>query len=175
MNRTLKETLTKLTLETGSGWVDLLSFTLLRARCTHYLNRVTPFEMFGRTPAPALFSATKGCPSRNDWSVCTPVTAGITVCIKRKKCRDPDCPHWYGDGGGTTSFPTQSLGLDMTLSSGELGASLDGTFYCYPDHTTAVKVECIRAWIHACHIKRAKDEDDPKRWKPQPKIPFTVD
>lgn len=34
MNRTLKETLTKLKLETGENWVSLLPFALLRAHCT---------------------------------------------------------------------------------------------------------------------------------------------
>lgn len=32
MNRTLKETLTKLTLETGETWVDLLPFALIHVR-----------------------------------------------------------------------------------------------------------------------------------------------
>ncbi|KAK1343694.1 LOW QUALITY PROTEIN: hypothetical protein QTO34_014247 [Cnephaeus nilssonii] len=36
MNRTLKETLTKLKLETGENWVSLLPFALLRARCIPY-------------------------------------------------------------------------------------------------------------------------------------------
>nr|KAF6387543.1 hypothetical protein mMyoMyo1_008033 [Myotis myotis] len=51
MNRTLKETLTKLKLETGENWVSLLPFALLRARCTPYIKGLTPFEiMFGRPP-----------------------------------------------------------------------------------------------------------------------------
>lgn len=51
MNQTLKETLTKLTWETGGDWVALLPFALLRARNTPYLQGLTPYEiMFGRPP-----------------------------------------------------------------------------------------------------------------------------
>lgn len=51
MNRTLKETLSKLTLETGGNWVDLLPFALLRARCTPYREKFTPYEIiYGRPP-----------------------------------------------------------------------------------------------------------------------------
>lgn len=51
MNRTLKETLTKLKLETGENWVSLLPFALLRVRCTPYIKGLTPFEIiFGRPP-----------------------------------------------------------------------------------------------------------------------------
>lgn len=51
MNRTLKETLTKLTLETGGDWVALLPFALFRVRNSPYMLGLTPFEiMFGRPP-----------------------------------------------------------------------------------------------------------------------------
>lgn len=51
MNRALKETLTKLKLETGENWVSLLSFALLWAPCTPYVKGLTPFEiLFGRPP-----------------------------------------------------------------------------------------------------------------------------
>ena len=36
MNRTIKEILAKLTLETGSDWVTFLPFVLLRVRNTPY-------------------------------------------------------------------------------------------------------------------------------------------
>ena len=49
MSQTLQETLTKLILETGGGWVDILPFALLWVQCTPYLNKVNAFEiMFGR-------------------------------------------------------------------------------------------------------------------------------
>ncbi|XP_053064806.1 uncharacterized protein LOC128312940 isoform X1 [Acinonyx jubatus] len=51
MNRTLKETLTKLTMETGGDWVPLLPYTLYRVSNTPYTLGFTPYEiMFGRPP-----------------------------------------------------------------------------------------------------------------------------
>ena len=51
MNQTLKETLTKLAIETGGDWVTLLPFALFRAHNTPYKLNLTPFEiLYGRTP-----------------------------------------------------------------------------------------------------------------------------
>ena len=51
MNRTLKETLTKLALETGGDWVTLLPFALYRVRNSPYKMGLTPYEaMFGFPP-----------------------------------------------------------------------------------------------------------------------------
>jgi transposase InsO family protein len=51
INHTLKELLTKLSLETGDGWVNLLPAALLRVRCTPYRQGFTPFEiLYGRPP-----------------------------------------------------------------------------------------------------------------------------
>ena len=51
MNRILKETLTKLAIETGGDWVTLLPFALFRARNTPYKLNLTPFEiLYGRSP-----------------------------------------------------------------------------------------------------------------------------
>ncbi|XP_078303783.1 uncharacterized protein LOC144616519 [Panthera onca] len=51
MNRTVKETLTKLTMETGRDWLTLLPYALYRVRNTPYTLGFTPYEiMFGRPP-----------------------------------------------------------------------------------------------------------------------------
>ena len=51
INWTLKETLTKLAIETGWDWVTLLPFALFQARNTHYKLNLTPFEiLYGRPP-----------------------------------------------------------------------------------------------------------------------------
>ena len=52
MNRTLKETLAKLALETGGDWVTLLPFALFRAHNTPYKLNLTPFEIvYGGAPS----------------------------------------------------------------------------------------------------------------------------
>ena len=49
MNRTLKETLTKLAIETGGDWVTLLPFALFWACNSPYKLNLTPFEI--KTPS----------------------------------------------------------------------------------------------------------------------------
>ena len=51
INQTLKETLTKLAIETGGDWVTLLPFALFRAHNTRYKLNLTPFKiLYGRPP-----------------------------------------------------------------------------------------------------------------------------
>ena len=52
MNRTLKETLTKLAVETGRDWVSLLPFALFRVHNSPYKLGLTPFEIVYRSPPP---------------------------------------------------------------------------------------------------------------------------
>ena len=52
MNRTLKETLTKLSLETGADWVVLLPLALFPAQNTPYHFNLTPFEILHGRPTP---------------------------------------------------------------------------------------------------------------------------
>ena len=52
MNRTLKETLAKLAIETGGDWVTLLPFALFRVCSTPYKLNLTPFEIVYGGPPP---------------------------------------------------------------------------------------------------------------------------
>ena len=52
MNWTLKETLTKLAIETGGDWLTLLPFALFRACNTPYKLGLTPFKIVYGSPPP---------------------------------------------------------------------------------------------------------------------------
>jgi transposase InsO family protein len=52
MNQTLKETLTKLALETGGDWVMLLPLAIFRVRNSPYVHGLTPFEILYGAPPP---------------------------------------------------------------------------------------------------------------------------
>ena len=54
MNRTLKETLTKLTMETGANWVVLLPYALFRVRNSPYKLGLTPYEIIHGRPPPII-------------------------------------------------------------------------------------------------------------------------
>lgn len=51
MNRTIKETLSKLAFEAGGDWVTLLPFSMFRVQNSPYMHGLTPFEiMYGALP-----------------------------------------------------------------------------------------------------------------------------
>ncbi|XP_047695901.1 uncharacterized protein LOC125155113 isoform X2 [Prionailurus viverrinus] len=54
MNRTLKETLTKLTVETGANWVELLPYALYRVRNSPDKLGLTPYEITFGKPTPII-------------------------------------------------------------------------------------------------------------------------
>ena len=49
-NKTLRETLSKWILETGSSWVDLFPTALLRLRMTPQSHGFSPYKVLGRPP-----------------------------------------------------------------------------------------------------------------------------
>jgi hypothetical protein len=51
MNQTLKETLSKLAIETGGDWVALLPYAIFWVRNSPYVHGLTPFEiLYGALP-----------------------------------------------------------------------------------------------------------------------------
>jgi hypothetical protein len=64
MNRTLKESLTKMALETGGNdWTALLPYALFRAQNTPGASCLTPFElMYGAPPPIYVTVESKTCP-----------------------------------------------------------------------------------------------------------------
>ncbi|KAF6390288.1 hypothetical protein mRhiFer1_007862 [Rhinolophus ferrumequinum] len=54
MNRTLKETLFKLAIETGGDWVTLLPYAIFRVRNSPYVHGLTPFEILYGAPPPII-------------------------------------------------------------------------------------------------------------------------
>ncbi|KAF6301859.1 hypothetical protein mRhiFer1_008770 [Rhinolophus ferrumequinum] len=54
INRTLKETLSKLAIETGGDWVTLLPYAIFRVRNSPYVHGLTPFEILYGAPPPII-------------------------------------------------------------------------------------------------------------------------
>jgi hypothetical protein len=52
MNQTLKETLSKLTIETGGDWVALLPYAIFWVQNSPYVHGLTPFEILYRALPP---------------------------------------------------------------------------------------------------------------------------
>jgi hypothetical protein len=52
MNRTPKETLSKLAIETGRDWVALLPYAIFQVRNSPYVHGLTPFKILYGAPPP---------------------------------------------------------------------------------------------------------------------------
>lgn len=171
MNRTIKETLTKLTLATGTrDWVLLLPLALYRARNTPGPHGLTPFEILYGAPPPIAnlndpnISGLANKPSLQahlqalqivQKEVWTPLAAAY-----REQLSNPTVPHNYQIGDTVWVRRHQTRNLEPRWK---------GPHTVLLTTPTALKVDGVAAWVHASHVKAAQpDETAPAAtWKAQ--------
>ena len=171
MNRTIKETLTKLTLATGSrDWVLLLPLALYRARNTPGAHGLTPFEIMYGAPPPFInffnsdISSSTNSPSlqahlqalqivQNE--VWRPLAAAY-----REQLDQPVVPHQFQIGDSVWVRRHQTKNLEPRWK---------GPYTVLLTTPTALKVDGIAAWVHASHAKPAHldTETGPETWRVQ--------
>ncbi|XP_062054485.1 uncharacterized protein LOC133764883 [Lepus europaeus] len=166
MNRTLKETLTKLTMETGTrDWVELLPMALFRARNTPSVCGLTPYEILYGGPPPAAdllgpsidsfaTSSTLQTRFRALQLIHRQIGEQLTA-VYQSKC--PTLPH---------SFQIGDIVYVRRHQIKTLEPRWKGPYTVLLTTPTAIKVDGIAAWIHVSHVKRATAEqrqetDDP--------------
>ncbi|XP_077852769.1 uncharacterized protein LOC144339824 [Macaca mulatta] len=161
MNRTLKETLTKLTMETGANWVVLLPYALFRARNTPYRLGLTPYEiMYGRPP-PLV-------PSLKD-DLLKPETENVSELLFSLQALQkihqeiwPRLRELYEAGPPPTPHPFQPG--DWVLVKRHRQETLQprwkGPLQVLLTTPTALKVEGIASWIHYTHVKPVDPTSD---------------
>ena len=171
MNRTLKETLTKLALETGGDWVTLLPFALYRVRNSPYKMGLTPYEiMFGIPPPiiPALKPEVLA--EFNDqqllFSLQMLQRAHEQVWPKLKALYEtgsPPDPHRYRPGDWVYMQRHQQQALQPRWK---------GPYVVIVTTPTALKVHGITPWVHYTHVRPADPhavlKDFVPEWKSQP-------
>ncbi|XP_053081110.1 protein NYNRIN-like, partial [Acinonyx jubatus] len=152
MNRTLKETLTKLTMETGANWIELLPYALYRVRNSPYKLGLTPYEiMFGR-PTPIIPNLKSNLIQLDqDNSLLSSLRAlqrvHEAVWPKLKELYEaelPPTPHQYHPGDWVLVKRHRQENLEPRWK---------GPHQIILTTPTAIKVDNLPTWIHHTHVK----------------------
>lgn len=159
MNRTLKETMTKLSIETGlTDWTVLLPYALFRARNTPNSVGLTPFELLFGAPPPLAID-----PWDSHHSVSTPQSLLARLKAIESLQKEVWTPLAEAYKPGDLRVPHQFQVGDLVYIRRHRTASLEprwkGPYVVLLTTPTAVRVDGVPAWVHAAHVKKAPEQD----------------
>ncbi|XP_063133785.1 protein NYNRIN-like [Rattus norvegicus] len=175
MNRTIKETLSKLTLATGSkDWVTLLPLVLYRARNTPGPHGLTPFEIMYGAPPPFVHFFDSNIADFTDSPSLRAHLQALQIVQKdvwrplaaayQDELEHPVVPHPFQIGDTVWVRRHQTKNLEPRWK---------GPYTVLLTTPTALKVDGVAAWIHASHVKAVRSEEltnhntTPQTWRVQ--------
>ncbi|XP_032745407.1 uncharacterized protein LOC116888229 [Rattus rattus] len=175
MNRTIKETLSKLTLATGSkDWVALLPLVLYRAWNTPGPHGLTPFEIIYGAPPPFVHFFDSNIADFADSPSLRAHLQALQIVQRdvwrplaaayQDKLEHPVVPHPFQIGDTVWVRRHQTKNLEPRWK---------GPYTVLLTTPTALKVDGVAAWIHASHVKAVRSEKltnhntTPQTWRVQ--------
>lgn len=166
MNRSIKETLTKLSIESGTrDWVTLLPYALFRVRNTpsKVRHNLTPFEILYGAPSP---TPSPSDPPVPDFPSALQVHLQALNAVQRYVWKGlsesyspgPVSPHPFSVGDWVYVRRHQAKTLEPRWK---------GPYLVLLTTPTAVRVDGIASWVHASHLKAAPSgpEKGDQQWK----------
>ena len=167
MNRTLKEALTKLTLETsGNDWTALLPYALFRAQNTPRASGLTPFGLMYGAPLPIFVTVeSKTCPDTSFISS-SHLLAWLKALefVRKEVWEQLKETYVAGDIQVPHQFEVRDAVLVRKHRAGNLESQWKVPYLVLLTTPTTVKVEGIPTWVHASHVKKAPPEADQNEW-----------
>jgi hypothetical protein len=165
MNWTLKETLSKLAIETGGDWVALLPYAIFQVQNSPYVHGLTPFEILYGAPPPIVVQT---LPDQD------PSTAPNYL-ARVKALQEVQCEIWpivhalYE----TKDISNPEHGIvpgDWVWLKRHRAFTLEerwkGPYLVILVTPTALKVDGIGPWVHHSHMREASQQEqkDAREW-----------
>jgi hypothetical protein len=165
MNWTLKETLSKLAIETGGDWVALLPYAIFRVRNSPYVHGLTPFEILYGAPPPTVVQTLPD----QDPSMAPNYLASLKALQEVQQEIWPLVRSLY-ETKDASNLEHGIIPGDWVWVKRHRARTLEerwkGPYMVILVIPTALKVDGVGSWVHHSHVRQASQQkqEEAREW-----------